>query len=310
MKKTIKTLPLTLIAAAVLIFTSCQKQSDLIVDDSYSAEDNSDVSSALNSSMDDAGLVADGVESLSGKTDGLIAICGADIDTTLKSQGIIVINYNGTPCPNGTTRTGTLTLTLQGYGNGVRWKDQGAVLEVDYDTVKVSKPNGKSVTLNGTHYLTNETGGKPGKVMSGLEPGPVTIRHTATDFTLTLTNGAQRTWSVNRLRTYTFANGVKTISLSSDHTENGVANADAWGTNRNGAAFINSIVTPVVSNNVCGWYKPVQGEVNHSVGTKSVNVVFGVDANGNPISSGCAYGFKITFTKNGVVRTRVVSYWF
>lgn len=309
MKKQLQTLPLLLIATAVLFFTSCQKESNLLSDDSYSAEDNSDASSALNSSIDDAGNVADGVEALSGKTDGLISVCGADIDTTLKSQGIVVVIYNGTPC-NGLKRTGTLTLTLQGYSIGTRWKDQGAVLELDFDSVVVSKPNGKSVTLNGVHYLTNETGGKPGRVMSGLDPGPVTIRHTATNFTLTLANGAQRTWSVNRLRTYIFANNVKTITLSSDHTENGVANADAWGTNRNGASFINSIVSPIEANNVCGWYKPIQGEVNHTVGNRTVNVLFGVDASGNPINSGCAYGFKITFTRNGVVKTRIVSYWF
>ncbi|MBL0308722.1 MAG: hypothetical protein IPP77_03280 [Bacteroidetes bacterium] len=310
MKTKIQTLPLMLIASAVLFFTSCQKESSLLVDDSYSAEDNSDVSSALDYSVDDAGNVADGVEALSGKTDGMIGICGADIDTSQKSAGIVVINYNGTVCPNGIKRTGSITLTVQGYANGSRWKDQGTVLEVLFDSVNVSKLNGKSVTLNGTHFLTNETGGRPGKVMSGLEPGPVAIRHTANNFSLTLPNGAQRTWSVNRLRTYTFANGIKTITLSSDHTEGGVVNADSWGTNRNGVSFINSITTPLVSNNNCGWLKPVQGEVNHNVGTKNVNVVFGVDNNGNPISSGCAYGFKITYTKNGIVKTRVVSYWF
>jgi hypothetical protein len=185
------------------------------------------------------------------------------------------------------------------------------VLNLDFNNVVLTNnASANAFTLNGRHTLTNITGGLARRIMDGLDAGTVTHRHTASGFQLTFPDGSQRTWSVNRLRTFTNAGGQITVTVSSDHTENGTANADSWGINRRGDAFINSITTPITSNNTCGWHKPVSGEATHSVGSRSLNVLFGVDASGNAISSGCAYGLKITFNRNGRTRTRVVSYWF
>jgi hypothetical protein len=310
MKKKIVSLSLMSVALLLLMFTSCKKVTD-DVDDSVSAEDNSSVSEGMNSATDDVANVVGGIPSLSGKTDGFGQLCGATIDSSQKTNGIIVITFNGNDCSGRISRTGSVTATIQNFVSGTRWRDAGAVLDLDFSNVVITRiATGGHFTLNGRHTLTNETGGLAWRILNGLDAGTVRHRHTASSFQLTFADGTQRTWNVNRLRTFTNIGGVRTVTLSSDHTENGVSNADAWGTNRRGDAFVSAIVTPISSNSICGWYKPTVGEATHTVANRSVDVLFGVDVTGNPISQGCAYGFKITYTKLNRTRTRVVSYWF
>jgi hypothetical protein len=310
MKKKFLKLSIMMTATFMLMLSACKKEDT--TDNSISAEDNSSVSSGLNSTTDDAANAVGGIQALSGKTEGFAHLCGASIDSSQKANGIIMVTFNGTDCSNRVTRSGSITATLDNYASGTRWADAGAVLHLQFNNVVITNSaNGNSFTLSGTHTLTNVTGGLAWRIMDGLDAGIVTHRHEANNFQLTFPDGSQRTWSVNRLRTFSNVGGVRTITISSDHSENGTVNADSWGTNRRGDAFVNAIVTPVSSNSVCGWYKPTTGEVTHVVNSRSLDVLFGVNAAGDPITAGvCAYGFKITFTRNSRTRTRVVSYWF
>lgn len=316
MKKQLLQLPLLLVAFAVLTLSACKKEDSN--DDSVSGEDQSSVSSSLNSATDDAANAVGGIQTLSGKTDGLINICGASIDSSNKANGVIVITFNGTDCSGHVSRTGSITATLENYAGGTRWKDAGAVLHLTFDNVKITNTvSGAYHTLNGTHTLTNVTGGLAWRIVDGLDVGTVTHRHQATNFTLTFADGSVRTWSVYRLRTFTNDGNVRTVTVSSDHIESGVAHADAWGTNRNGATFTNAITTPITVTNAnasCGsnWFnKPASGEFTHHVANRSLDILFGVDASGTPVASGtCPFGYKITFTRGGQTKTKINSYWF
>ena len=315
MKTKIKHLPFLLMVIAVLAISSCKKENT--TDDSASAEDQSSVSSSLNASTDDAANAVGGIQTLSGKTDGLINICGATIDSTNKANGVIVITFSGNDCSGHVSRTGSVTATLENYASGTRWKDAGAVLQLAFDNVKITNNvSGAYHTLNGTHTLTNVTGGLAWRVVDGLDQGTVTHRHQATNFTLTFADGTVRTWSVDRLRTFTNNGTVRTVTVSSDHSENGVANVDAWGTNRKGDIFTNAITTPITvtsANASCSlnWFnKPASGEFTHHVANRSLDILYGVDANGIPLASGCPFGYKITFTKGGQTKTKINSYWF
>ncbi len=308
MKSSFLRIPLMIIATAVMMLTACRKESD--ADDSVSAEDNSSVNSGLNATTDDAANAVGEIQALSGKTDGTASICGATIDTSQKANGIIVINYDGSSC-NGLTKEGSITATLQNYSSGTRWKDAGAVLKLDFNNVKLTNTvSGAYFTLNGTHYITNVTGGLAWKIMDGIETGTVAHKHAADNFNLTFADGTQRTWSVRRTRTFTNLNNVRSVTLSGDTTIDAVANVEAWGTNRKGDTFKNALASPVISNSTCGFYKPVSGEFIHHVANRTADILFGVDSDGNQISSGCAYGFKVTFTRGNYTRTKVVSYWF
>lgn len=316
MKNQILRLPLLMVAFAVLTLSSCRKENSN--DDSLSGEDQSSVSSSLNSSTDDAANAVGGIQALSGKTEGLINICGATIDSSNKANGVIVVTFNGNDCSGKVTRSGSITATLENYAGGTRWKDAGAVLQLVFDNVKITNNvSGAYHTLNGTHTLTNVTGGLAWRIVDGLDVGTVTHRHQATNFTLTFADGSVRTWSVDRLRTFTNDGTVRTVSVSSDHSENGVANADAWGTNRKGDSFVNAIVSPITvtsANASCSlnWFnKPATGEFTHHVANRSIDILFGVDANGTPVASGtCPFGYKITFTRLGQTKTKINSYWF
>src|ERR1043165_5602202 len=107
MKKQLSKLPFLLIVLAVLALTSCRKQDN--IDDSISAEDESSVSSSLNSTTDDAANAVGEIQALSGKTDGLMGFCGATIDSSQKMNGIIVITFNGNDCSGRVSRTASIT---------------------------------------------------------------------------------------------------------------------------------------------------------------------------------------------------------
>jgi hypothetical protein len=306
MKRKISAMPI-LFAIAILLVSSCRKDNSSS-DESISAEDSGNVTSALNSSTDDAANAVGGINSLSGKTDGALSICGYTIDSTQKPSGIITINFDGTTC-NNVSKTGSIVATLENFTSGTRWKDAGAVLKLEFQNVKVTKiSSGKSLTLSGTHYITNTTGGVAWKVLQGLATSTVTHKHVADNFTITFDDGTQRVWSVRRSRTFSVSGQVISVTVTGDTTINGQANVEAWGTNRKGNTFTTAVTTAISSNNTCGYYKPVTGELNHIVSNKSMNVLFGVDASGTQVSSSCPYGVKITYTGPNKTLTRVVAY--
>jgi len=306
MKRKISAMPI-LFAIAIVLVSSCRKDNSSS-DESISAEDSGNVTSALNSSTDDAANAVGGINSLSGKTDGALSICGYTIDSTQKPSGIITINFDGTTC-NNVSKTGSIVATLENYTGGTRWKDVGAVLKLEFQNVKVTKiSSGKSLTLSGTHYITNTTGGVAWKVLQGLATSTVTHKHVADNFTITFDDGTQRVWSVRRSRTFSVSGQVISVTVTGDTTTNGEANVEAWGTNRKGNTFTTSVTTAISSNNTCGYYKPVTGELNHIVSNKSMNVLLGVDASGTQVSGSCPYGVKITYTGPNKTLTRVLAY--
>ena len=295
------------IAIAMLLFSSCKKEAST-ADESSSAEDHGNVTSALNTTTDDAANAVGGITSLSGKTDGALAICGYTIDSTQKVNGVLTINFDGTTC-NNVSKTGTIVATLENFSSGMRWKDVGAVLKLEFQNVKVTKiATGKSLIINGTHYIVNTTGGVAWKVLQGLSTATVTHKHIANNFNITFDDGTQRVWNVRRSRTFSSSGVNVNVTVTGDTTINGQANVEAWGTNRNGNSFTTAVTTPISSGNTCGFYKPVAGELNHLVANKSMVILFGVDASGNQTSGTCPYGMKITYTGPNKTISRVVAY--
>ncbi|MDB5281854.1 MAG: hypothetical protein JWO06_929 [Bacteroidota bacterium] len=313
MKNFLLALSLTLALGTTVSLNSCKKTTS--TDDSQSAVDNTAVSNAMNNTSDDATSAAGQVGSISGKTDGWHhPLCGATaIDSgSANSNHLLTLTYDGTSNCNGVTRSGTVTVQLTG---GTHWKDQGAVLTISFTNLVVTDiATGGHYTLTGTHVITNETGGLAWQVLDGIANGPVAHRHTG-NLQITFADGNQRTWSIDRTRTFTNAGGIATIQLSSEAT----GNVDASGTNANGFTFVNSIPTPLVANSnpSCAW-KVYQGEYNHEVANtrgRTVNIKFGVNASGAQIGSATTsatdcdvMGFLATFTVGNRTKTRFVGY--
>ena len=313
MKRIILALTICLSIGTIFTLNSCKKAAPAAKDDSTSAEDANNVSNALNSTNDDATNAAGTNASISGKTAGFEVLCGVLV-TVDSVNGVLTLTYSGNDCNSVVKRQGTVTVTLLGYAIGARWKSAGATMQIVYNNLVITNvATGASFTLSGTHYLTNVNGGFAYKVLDGTATGPVIHKHVSDNFTVTFANGTQKTWSVRRTRTFdgTAGLGVKTITLAGDTTVNGDNHVEIWGTNRNGDVFESALIRPIISNSTCGYYHPVSGEYTHFVANRSIDILFGVDANGNIITNGaCPYGYNITYTVNSVTKFKTDSYWF
>src|ERR1019366_2725906 len=195
---------------------------------------------------------------------------------------------------------------------GTHLDDQYAVLTITITNLLVTDiATGGHYTLNGTHYITNETGGLAWQVLLGLSTTTVAHRHTG-DLQLTFADNTQRTWTIDRTRTFKNTGGVASIELSSEAANS----VDATGTNKDGNTFTNAIPTTIVANANpnCPW-KPYTGEYTHHVANRTATVVFGVNSAGTSIGSAatsstdCALmGYMVTYTNGTHTRTRFVGY--
>jgi hypothetical protein len=227
---------------------------------------------------------------------GWYMLCGATaVDTGNGKQ--VTINYDGTTICNGLTRTGTVTITLT---SGATWQTQGAVLNVAISNVKVTNTvTGNSLTLNGTHTITNETGGLAWEMFL---PTPVgtTVKHRdkSSNMSVTFSDGSTGSWSVDRTRIWTLGtNGGVNFEVTSENT----GNEDTWGTNRYGEQFNTTIGTPIQADNNsnCPW-RPYVGLYTYNVPSRSASasILFGTNGSGASVGTAttCAPGYYLTYT--------------
>jgi hypothetical protein len=294
--------------ALAVSLSSCTKEPGS--DNSISAQDHGNIIAGTEVTIDDATSTAEQVRGISGKVEGgPFSLCSAAfIDTGNGNQ--VTINYDsGTIC-RGLLRNGQVVVSIV---SGPHWRDAYAVLQVVFNDLSITNTvTGASYVINGTYTVTNETGGLAWRILSGLDQN-VTVSHRlqADSLSITFPNGAHRIWSVDRTRKFSSAvssgqNRV-TISVSSENTKN----IESWGTDRNGDSFTSTLVNDIASNNnlQCPW-KPYQGEYSQIVGGKTVDILYGVDSNGNPLNNpnGCAYGYKITYSNGRKILTKVIPY--
>jgi hypothetical protein len=311
MKKSIKTVALALLVVG-LTMTSCKKKTTEtpVTADSDETSTFSQHSGDVTTSNNTADMSFDDAEnaiapsSLSGfRTSAYAGICGATVDTSQISIKKITINYNGNSCDNSRFRTGSISVQLV---NGLHWKDMGAILAITYTNFKVTVlSNNKSTTLNGSHYITNVSGGIVAHI--GLSPNPSTIvrKIRSNNMNITFDDNTVRTWSVNRTRTWTGAAGTVTgLAISADS-----ANVETWGTNRAGHVFTTVINSPIVVSSTCGWFAPVSGKKTHTFNNRVSTVTFGTDANGNVVTTGCPNHYILNWTSlQGAAKSYVGTY--
>ena len=315
MKRSYFKIMLVLIGLAGLTLTSCRK-GESTTDETVSAQDANNVSSAIHSTSDDATAAAGQVSSYKSlgsnwNTGGGNLLIDATITDT-SSTGIVITYAGVNPC-NGFYRSGTITITNTG---GIPWHEAGAVLTVTYNNLKVT--NGTNTyTFNGSHTITNKTGGLAWQILAGLAPTSLTPTTTVThqiqssNMSITFPNGSTRTWTVDRIRTWSSNGSAISVSLSSD----GGAPTET-GANRFGETFTNTISSAITADNTtCEIWRPYTGQWTHVVGSNSLNVLFGTNSTGTQVGTPtyCGtlgdYGYYITLTRGSGTRNRFVSYW-
>ncbi|MBI4930431.1 MAG: hypothetical protein HY841_06690 [Bacteroidetes bacterium] len=301
--------------SVLLVTTSCRKRKEFKNENGQSSEDNRNIQSQTDQGVSDANTAIGNYSSMSGRSTQLpsvlTTICGASIDSI--GPGIVKINYDGTVC-NNRKREGSIRLTILNYSSGVRWKNAGCVLQVEYLSYKVTRASDdKSIKFDGTHLVTNVNGGTWFDLIFLGQPSLI---HTVTPsgaLTCTFEDGKSATCNLNRKFTYVWANSVLTCTGEGTGSYNSLSNLENYGTTRNGDAFTSQVTTPVIWNTTCGAWAPVQGEVSVVVEGKEFNLIctFGVDASGNPVpvvANDCPYGWKLYWKYKKKDKTKIFGY--
>ena len=223
-------------------------------------------------------------------------ICDATVTyNTTTDPMTITVAYDGSNCGGGRSRTGTIVLAM---AKGTEWTTAGASFTITFNDLKITKTaTNKSITITGTHTVTNVSGGL---LIHLATEGPITHTITSENMKVSFDNGTARSWNVAKQRVYTYDNGA-VLTITGTHTEGNETGIAEWGTNRLGGSFTTSTVTPVVVKQSCN-FRVTSGSVMHSTDAFTALVTFGLNANGESI--GCPgtgnYFYKLVWTgQNG-----------
>jgi hypothetical protein len=297
MKMYLRWLPAAVLAVLTTV-SSCKKETSSDTTDEGTTEltthtdDQSRISIETDAVVNDASVAMESTTGFSGfSLNTAPPICDATIsyDTTGSTKRM-TITYTGSNCSGGHTRTGSIILTM---AKGVHWKDAGAVVTITFQQLKITRMRDqKSFTLNGTHTITNESGG----LLLNLATLH-TITHTisSSDMSITFDNNTQRTWQLAKKRVFTYNNGL-VITVTGNHSGSGDGGIAVWGTNRFGRAFTTTITEPLLIKQDCD-FRITSGTVTHEGGA-TATVTFGLDTDGNAATcpgSGTYY-YKLDWT--------------
>lgn len=318
----------TLLCGLSLLLTDCRKKEDpapveepaVVADETGQAgTDNRSVQSENDISVNEINQVLSENPKMNGRPSGDAqgrpagSICGMTLDSVLSGNGVLVMNFNGTTCDN-RTRTGSIKLTLQNYSSGARWKDQGAVIKVDYLAYKITRASDQeSLLLNGTQLLTNVSGGNWFTLLITQTQTALVTSVTGTNLNVTFKDSSTAIYNINRKITYSLANSIVSVTGEGIGTNGTLNNLENFGTTREGNAFTSQVSTPIVWNTTCGAGAPLQGKVTLKVATKNYDLsfIYGVDVSGNPVVVGanqCPYGWNLQWTANNVTKNKLVKY--
>lgn len=282
----------------VTILVSCKKNEEPAAENyddevAVQADDQHNFTAQLDAVSNDANIIMELNPSLSGRvTDVTPLVCGAtyEIDTSGNPR-TLTITYDGANCSGDYSRTGTVMISIPADD---RWKDTGVVATASYQDLVVTRiADNKTITINGSHTITNVSGG----LLSNLAALD-SIRHRIASNGMSVKFGddTQRTWEVARQRVFIYDAGI-VIKVTGTRTDGSNTNIAEWGTNRFGRPFISAITEPLVFREDCN-FRLVSGRVRHTLPVFSATATFGLNSGGEPTS--CpgtgAYYVKIEWT--------------
>jgi hypothetical protein len=298
--KTLTRLAFIFFLTATLCLSACKKENESTDEDDNSTEliqqsvDESTLQLEMEILLNEINTAVS--SSILGKTD---PIAGATInDSTWIGEKKLVIYYNGKSADGKRNRIGTVIATLE---SGVNWGDVGAVLTIEYLSLNITNlATDKKIRFSGTLNITNSSGGRitsnssvTHRIRGNVQLNFDDVFETSLFCQLAL----KRT-----ITTY------GEIIIQADTSLNGLDNISAWGYNRLKETLYTQIGTAIIVSSNCPG-KVISGEKFHAGPYKTTAVKFGVDANGNPVTGTCPYGFKVSWiNKRGEQKSTVRSY--
>jgi hypothetical protein len=280
-----------------LVFTACTKPVTEMQDNKPEQTTHNDDANTVSNEMDavtnDANIAIESNSYFGGKVQGTLGtICDATVTVdTLSDPRTVTITYDGTNCNGPRTRTGKVILSMPA---NTRWKDQGAVLTVTYENLRITRvTDNKSIMINGSHTITNVTGGRLIEL-----PTRTNIVHAinSNGMSIAFSDSTVRTWKVARQRTYTYNNGV-VVSIAGTHNNGTHSGIAEWGVDRFGHLFATATINPLVFRQDCN-FRLTSGKMIHYRHKGDATVTFGLDQQGN--ATGCpgtgSYYMRLTWT--------------
>ena len=300
-----------LVLGVALTMSACKKDNDTNVNDEEATIALEQSGDETMSSHEFEDLTAD-VEQLI--TTGPLAggrigrdMCGVTLDSSISNRTYTITFDSGMAC-SGRTRSGTVVVTLY---NATRWREQNAVLGIQFNNVKVKRiADNRAVEIDGLTKIYNVSGGLVSQLYA--DPSTQIVRRIRTAALRSKNNGTTfQSWNEAKTRTWTLVgNEILRLTVTGDTslTLNDLANVSAWGQSRRNQDYVTRITVPIVRNSNCS-NNAASGNKVHTVKNKQVNVLFGVNDQGQPQTTGCPYGALVTWTnKGGNSQTRVVAY--
>ena len=259
--------------------------------------DQSNVDGESSMAMDDANNILMDVST----TRGVQEICGATIDSSLKAQGQITVNYDGTTACGGKIRYGSIIIKLP-YDSTTttitRWSEAGCVAKIYFNNYKVQYvANNKWVKFLGYATAKNVNGGGIVELILGT---PI-VHEIRADLDVYFDDGTDGEWKIAKTRTFSYNLGKVKVEITGDTTANGYTNVAMWGVTRYDDNFTLNVSTPItyyVYGDPC-LFKP-KGVLNLYVLSNPITLTYGVDANG-AVTTSCPYGYKCSWSGGDVV---------
>ena len=274
---------LPVITLAVLTgLTACKKENSKPPPDSNQqltthADDQNRISSQIDAVANDVSFSIESSAAFSGRMQNTLGLTTCDASVSFDSVSNprkITITYSGTNCNGSFKRTGSVVASMPA---NVHWKDQGATITVTYQNLKVTRlTDNKSITINGSHTITNISGG----LLYNLSNQSITHDVSSSGLTISFDDNTQRSWMVANRRVFTYNNGI-VLTIHGNKTIGTTEGIAEWGVNRFGHDFTTSITQPLVIRQDCA-FRLTAGQVKHDGDGGSATVTFGLDVSGNP----------------------------
>ena len=305
--------------AVVFFFTGCKKKRAFKEETGQVTVDNRTTQGENDEAIKDVNIVIMEQYLLRGKSaiaqaplTSTTSVCGIKLDTTGLMKGILTLNYNGTEC-YGRIRSGSIRVTLTGYPLK-KWKNGGCVLKLEFLGYKVVRTSdGRSLQLDGTQTLTNESGGTWYDLWFLNQPS-VVYTLTGDNVKASFDGGTNALYNFNRRMTYTYSGDITTCQVVGLGSSDGRSGLESWGQDREGAKFTAQITQPVIWKTKCGAVAPLAGEVVIKVDGKDFDMkcTLGTDKDGNPVgvnAASCPYGYEMSWSYKKRTNTRIFSYY-
>jgi hypothetical protein len=214
------------------------------------------------------------------------------------AEDSIILTYTGNDCNSGYSRSGKIVVS---FVPGFRWQTAGAQITITYENFTVVRlSDHKSIVINGSDTITNVTG----DVLRHLNSVPSITHNINGTLYLTFNNGSTATWHISKVRTFSYSNGVVTVSTTGSVT----------GVNRFGNQFSTVIQTPITIQNGCGYgFRVTGGVVTYTAPIGTITLTYGLDAyTHQPIAASTCplfYDYSIVYVHNSLTYTYYAPYF-